>query len=327
MIERVLSYSGGKDSTALYLLALEHGKPFTPVFADTGHEHEATYDYVRDLPRKTGGPQIRWVKADFSSRFESKRKFIAEKWPMHGVPADRVERALSVLHPTGNPFVDLVMLKGRFPSMKTRFCSEELKLVPIFNEVTAPLARAGATVVSWQGVRAEESLARSTLPMRQRVSLAPYCLKKHERDEAEAWRSYAFRPLIRWTRDEVFAFHRRHGIEPNPLYAEGMTRVGCMPCINCSKNELAQIAARFPEHIARVKEWEIIASQASKRGSTTFFNAVNDPTYVEGEHVTHENFGIDRHVAWAQTARGGRQLDLGLMADSMTECNAWGTCE
>ena len=122
------------------------------------------------------------------------------------------------------------------------------------------------------------------------------------------------------------------GVQTMP--AAGMQQVGAARLVRTvghglvsGKNELAQIAARFPEHIARVKEWEIIASQASKRGSTTFFNAVNDPTYVEGEHVTHENFGIDRHVAWAQTARGGRQLDLGLMADSMTECNAWGTCE
>ena len=81
----ILSYSGGKDSTAMYLLALElaerHGFDFTPVFADTGNEHEATLDYVRDLPRRTGGPEIRWVKADFAEDFERKRRFIAAKWP------------------------------------------------------------------------------------------------------------------------------------------------------------------------------------------------------------------------------------------------------
>ena len=59
-MKRVLSISGGKDSTAMYLLALELGRDFTAVFADTGNEHEITYDYVRDLPRKTGGPEIRW---------------------------------------------------------------------------------------------------------------------------------------------------------------------------------------------------------------------------------------------------------------------------
>ena len=40
----VLSFSGGKDSTAMYLLALEQGVDFLPVFADTGHEHDLTYE-------------------------------------------------------------------------------------------------------------------------------------------------------------------------------------------------------------------------------------------------------------------------------------------
>ena len=41
----VVSVSGGKDSTATYLLALEQtGGDFDAVFADTGNEHEATYE-------------------------------------------------------------------------------------------------------------------------------------------------------------------------------------------------------------------------------------------------------------------------------------------
>ena len=73
----VLSFSGGKDSTALYLLALEQGVDFLPVFADTGHEHELTYDYVRNISRLTGGPEVKWVRADFSAAFARKRMFIA----------------------------------------------------------------------------------------------------------------------------------------------------------------------------------------------------------------------------------------------------------
>ena len=325
----VLSYSGGKDSTALYLLAMETGRPFIPVFADTGNEHDATYDYVRALPALTGGPPIRWVTADFTEDFARKRAFVAKVWPQHGVPTEKVERALKVLEkPTGVPFLDLCIRKGRFPSIKTRFCTDELKLVPMFREVARPLARAGATVVSWQGVRAEESLARSHLSRRQRINLAPFSLKKHEKDEAEGWRAYAFRPLIDWTKRDVFAFHARHGIKPNPLYAQGMGRVGCMPCINCRKAELREIAARFPEHIDKIAEWERICADVAKRGdSATFFGACDDPNYIDGELVTLEEFGIRRRVEWSRTSRGGRQLDLGLMSDTLTECNAWGTCE
>ncbi|MGA4815516.1 phosphoadenosine phosphosulfate reductase family protein [Pseudomonas aeruginosa] len=39
--------SGGKDSTALLLLAIERGaEDLQAVFADTGHEHPQTYEYI-----------------------------------------------------------------------------------------------------------------------------------------------------------------------------------------------------------------------------------------------------------------------------------------
>lgn len=59
-MKHVLSYSGGKDSTAMYLLALEQGWDFLPVFADTGNEHEITYDYVNSLAARSGGLCKRW---------------------------------------------------------------------------------------------------------------------------------------------------------------------------------------------------------------------------------------------------------------------------
>ena len=106
----VVSVSGGKDSTATYLLALERrersGRQFTAVFADTGNEHEWTYDFVRELAHKTGGPEPVWVKADFAADMERKRAFIARKWPLDGVPQAMVDRA-GVIAASGNPFLDL----------------------------------------------------------------------------------------------------------------------------------------------------------------------------------------------------------------------------
>ncbi len=36
-----------------------------------------------------------------------------------------------MLHASGNPFLDLCMIKGRFPSRKAQFCTQELKLAPM----------------------------------------------------------------------------------------------------------------------------------------------------------------------------------------------------
>lgn len=335
-LEHVVSISGGKDSTALYLLALERrekkGMPFTAVFADTGNEHEWTYDFVRTLAQKTGGPEPIWVKADFSVQMARKRDFIAKRWPRDGVSSDRVEKAISLLHPTGNPFLDLCFLHGRFPSSKTRFCTEELKIAPMFEQVQLKIFEAGKTLISWQGVRAEESLARSGLTRWQKLNPVPFGAPIAVRRRGESWRSYTYRPLIDWKVGEVFSFHTKHGVAWNPLYDVGMTRVGCMPCIMCRKDELRAIADRFPEHIDKIEQWEALASELNKKGVSTFFNVSDDPVIAPEFGNTEwdlARFGVRSKVEWSKTSRGGRQYDMALDAQEAfgTACNAYGACE
>jgi 3'-phosphoadenosine 5'-phosphosulfate sulfotransferase (PAPS reductase)/FAD synthetase len=325
--EHVVSVSGGKDSTATYLLAIERGMPFTAVFADTGHEHPATYEYVSTLAERAGGPPIVTVKADFAAAMARKRRFILEKWPTHGVPMDRVERAAALMLPTGNPFLDLMMVKGRFPGAKSRFCTDELKLVPMWLGVTKPILDEGRAVISWQGVRADESLARRDLMRFQRINMAPYCLSKAQRAEGEQLRAYAYRPIHAWSRADVFAMHARHGLAPNPLYGEGAERVGCWPCIFVKKAELRLIAEFDPSAIDRVEEWENIVGDVSKRGVATFFAAVDDPLFQPGAIVTQGEFGIRSFVEWSKTSRGGRQYNLMAEFEMGASCAEIGVCE
>ena len=75
-----ISISGGKDSLAQWLRAIENDVPHMCVFADTGHEHPQTMEYLDYLESKLG--KVIRVKADFTRQIEGKRKFIAEKWPV-----------------------------------------------------------------------------------------------------------------------------------------------------------------------------------------------------------------------------------------------------
>nr|WP_213509905.1 phosphoadenosine phosphosulfate reductase family protein [Paenibacillus macerans] len=326
---------------------LELGVTLERVFADTGHEHPMTYKYLGYLEHALG--PIRWVKADFTDRIVRKRLYVQNHWPRKltmdvpghwysdaeepgeapdwepedkergwsagewtWLPAQRgmtdneaaavVERALTVLYPTGIPFLDLCLWKGRFPSTKARFCTQYLKTEVIQDQIMVPMLEQGYDIVSWQGIRAEESRARANLT---------------EREEGKGFS--IFRPLIRWTADDVFAIHRKHGIDPNPLYKLGMGRVGCMPCINCSKAELFEIARRFPTEIARIAEWERLVKLASKRQAATFFpTARNMPE------------GIDGWVEWSKTTHGGRQYDLlkAIEFEDVPACSsAYGLCE
>jgi 3'-phosphoadenosine 5'-phosphosulfate sulfotransferase (PAPS reductase)/FAD synthetase len=370
----IVSVSGGKDSTALLLLAIEREtENLQAVFADTGHEHPQTYEYVKYLNDKVF--PIRTIKADFTERIAKKAQFVSEKWKpslmadIPGVPGrweyigpgapagteivvdedgedrldwerpeqppdprdpyapqsshvwkwhpaippragateaeaeEKIQRALAVLKPTGNPFLDLCIWKGRFPSTKARFCSEELKRNPITDQVHNPLINQGIDVVSWQGVRADESENRRNLPERE-------CKVVDADTGAELWN---YRPILTWTAEDAFAMHRKHGIEPNPLYKQGMGRVGCMPCIHCRKDELLEISKRFPEEVARVAEWERIVGEASKRDRSTFFataQLAGPQQTSDGDEVTLEEHGIWQAVEWAKTSRGGRQYDI-----------------
>lgn len=306
----IVSVSGGKDSTALLLLAIERQPDnLQAVFADTGNEHEITYEYVQYLS-DTVFP-IRTVKADFGRQIAGKREYVLTKWAEKGVSQEAIQRASAALVPTGNPFLDLCIWKGRFPSIKAAFCSEELKRNPIINQVQKPLLDAGDDVISWQGVRRDESLRRSLLTDNE--------LKKSYPNGAELWN---YRPIIDWTAQDCFAMHKKHGIKHNPLYEMGMGRVGCMPCINCRKDELLEISKRFPEAIERIRQWENAVKQASKPQAATFFTAPSDDSEWSATQT------IDVVVEWAKTSRGGKQYDwLRTELDAPLCTSLYGLCE
>lgn len=50
--KNIISMSGGKDSLAQCLVAIENNIPHERVFADTGHEHPQTMDYLDYLESK-----------------------------------------------------------------------------------------------------------------------------------------------------------------------------------------------------------------------------------------------------------------------------------
>jgi|11_taG_2_1085331.scaffolds.fasta_scaffold00243_6 3'-phosphoadenosine 5'-phosphosulfate sulfotransferase (PAPS reductase)/FAD synthetase len=310
----VVSVSGGKDSTATLLLALEHGQrtgeEVRAVWCDTGHEHPKTVEYV-DYLRKTLDVEIVRLAADFTDRIAKKRAFVDENWP-----EPRRSRAMSVLaSPTGNPFLDLCLWKGRFPSSRGRFCTGELKVKPIEEYL---LSIEAPRVVSWIGVRRDESRARASTPDWE-----------HDFNDGNGGGLLRYYPIAGWTAADVFRKHEECSTEANPLYRQGLSRVGCMPCIMARKSEIHTIAQRWPEEFDRVAEWEKIVAAASKRGSSTLFNVSDDPTFKPEDYdkIDPELHGIWMKAEWAATSRGGRQLDWTTTAEPAQCTSVYGLCE
>jgi 3'-phosphoadenosine 5'-phosphosulfate sulfotransferase (PAPS reductase)/FAD synthetase len=305
---RLVSMSGGKDSTACLLLALErHPKDeVRAVYADTGNEHELVDGYIEYLEKQTG-ISVHKIRPDFTDWWWRRRDYVRDKWPEKGVPDDVIKRVLAVMEkgPTGNPYLDLCIIKSRFPARRVQFCTQFLKTEPL-TEYAMQLVDEHGAVESWQGVRGEESPSRAKQPEREDVGGG----------------LTIYRPILRWKVEEVFAFHRKHGIEVNPLYRLGMNRVGCMPCINSSKDQILEISKRFPQHIDRIAEWEAIVSEASKRGNSTFIPAPgeNDTAWERGN--------IRQVIRWSQTKRGGRLTDWIRQTDEPAACSSsYGLCE
>ncbi len=363
-VVHVVSVSGGKDSLATWLIALKRcpAGSVVAIFCDTGNEHEETYAYLDYLERALG-LRIHRLRADFTEELAAKRMYIARDvrhrreykrvpktdragnpvWIRDKAGAVRLfpvldddgqptgeqaprqawgwdggrrvrwtnkakRRALGVMHPSGNPFLDLCMWKGRFPSRMAQFCTQELKRNMAVG-FQLDLLDKGHRVVSWQGVRRDESENRRNA-------------KKAERAAPGLWQ---FRPLVEWTANQVIALAEARGIRHNPLYRQGMTRVGCMPCINVNKGELRQIAVRFPEHPERISEWERIVGMCSKRGFSTF---ITDAHTASDRRAVFADLNIWSRIEWAKTTRGGRQFDLLAVLDEPSACSsAYGLCE
>lgn len=126
----VICYSGGKDSTALWLWAQrEKIEPRRIIYCDTGWEHPATLAYIDEMERRMGEPIV---------RLRGKETF-----------EERVVR-----------------LRG-FPSSGKRWCTDELKRQPTRRYLDQLREETGDEVQVLVGVRADESRKRATYAERE----------------------------------------------------------------------------------------------------------------------------------------------------------------
>lgn len=122
-MKNIISFSGGKDSTALILWAKENLAEFDTVFCDTKWEHNLTYEYI-----------------DYINKTLLDGKLIT-------VSSEKYDG-----------FVDLSIKRKRIPSGMARFCTEELKLKPMQNYI-----KEFEDVHMYLGIRRDESHSRSKL--------------------------------------------------------------------------------------------------------------------------------------------------------------------
>ena len=288
----VVNVSGGKDSTATCLHLQELGLPYRAIFFDTGWEHASTYDYLTEyLPTKIGPIDQLVRKRDMRT---PELEALAQKYEA------RIGRY--------SPMIRWTIFNCMFPSRVLRFCTRQLKMYP----VTDYLKKMDDEPINVVGIRAEESRARSKMP---------------EWEWSDGMDCEVWRPLIRWTFQDVIEVHQRHDVSPNPLYLGNnpVERVGCYPCIFARKSEIKGLALRSPERIDLIRDLE----NDLQRLRVKKWDANNEPhsdvaTWFQSRGGA---WPIDRVVEWSRTKHGGRQFELFDALPGEQGCVRWGMCD
>ena len=207
---------------------------------------------------------------------------------------------------------------GFFPSRRAKWCTQELKVQPICRYLQS-LVVAGVDPVNTVGIRHEESAKRAEM---------------EEWDWSKDYDCEIWRPLIKWTEQDVIEIHHRHGLAPNPLYLRGARRVGCWPCINSRKDEIRLVSETDPGRIQKLRDLEAHVTNTCRekvesRGEKWGEKRNGDECYTGSDVLGFFGAGkpIDSVVAWSKTAKGGKNLALFAPEPADEGCMRWGLCE
>lgn len=180
----IASFSGGKDSQVVLDLCTRAipSTEFEVIYSDTGYELPTSlelYQQVQDHYHK--------LFPDLKFSLTRNHESVLNYWDKIGTPSDT-----------------------------HRWCCSVMKTAPLYRSLKIEGTNKQAKVLTFDGVRAEESTRRSNY---NRIGKGV----KHDTVINAS-------PILNWSSVEIFLYIWRHNITINKSYREGMTRVGCLIC-------------------------------------------------------------------------------------------------
>lgn len=239
----IVSFSGGKDSTALLLFLLDNGVPKERI--ELWHQEidgrgpslfdwEATPDYCRKVGEAFGVPvHFQWKEGGFMREmlrkdsltapilFELPDGTLAKTGGLHGTPSTRL----------------------RFPQpsadLRVRWCSAYLKIDVCAAAIRHQERFRGIRTLVLSGERGEESPQRA----RYAVLEPDKADLRHGRTPRHVDR---FRPLRDWKERDVWDILEKHRVRPHPCYLMGFGRCSCKFCVFGNATQFASAACVSP---------------------------------------------------------------------------------
>lgn len=266
----LVSWSGGKDSQACLIWAAEKfgAKNIEAVFCDTGWEHEVTYRHVKLIPESLG-VRLTTLK---SSKYDGFVDLAVKKGRMPSTTARFCTEELKIkpmIDYVLNHTDDLLIIQGiRADESENRALMESQ--CRYFKYYFQPYQTNTMVVERLTKKMQKQNLSDKDL---DKLKKAKGRLKKGKEDpkfhtyrkqDVFAWcEKYAddvLRPIFDWGDQQTISYSLDHGLPLNPLYYQGAVRVGCYPCIMCSKKEITDIVMNSPETINKIRDAETKSS-------------------------------------------------------------------
>ena len=256
----IVSFSGGKDSTACLLYLLDNGVPKEKI--ELWHQEidgrgpslfdwEVTPDYCRQVGAAFGIPVLfQWKEGGFTREMLREDSLTA---PIHFELPDGT--SVKVGGERGKPST-----RRRFPQpspdLRVRWCSAYLKIDVCATALRHDPRFQGIRTLVLSGERGEESPQRAKYAI-----LEPD--KADLRDGRHAFRHIdRFRPIRDWKEQRVWDILEKYRVRPHPCYYLGFGRCSCKFCVFGNQHQFASAAC-----ISRHKADRLIAFE-KEFGST-----------------------------------------------------------
>ena len=246
----VVGFSGGKDSVALVLHLLKMG--VSPDRIEL-HHHEvdgreggrlmewpSTVAYCRAFAKAFG---LRILFSWKEGGFE--REMLRNNTPTAPTHFETVSNGVMVAGGTSGK----LGTRRKFPQvsgdLRVRWCSAYLKVDCLDKILVNVPAYQGKRTLVLTGERAQESSNRANYAV-----FEPGRVNSNKR-HIDHWR-----PVHKWTEQQVWDILREFGVQGHPAYRLGWGRLSCMACIFGSANQWATIRAFAPAVFERIAAYE-----------------------------------------------------------------------
>lgn len=280
----IVSFSGGKDSTACVLHLLDLGVPADRIEL----WHQAVDGRPERDPRFFDWPCTESYCASFAKAFGMSYRV---QWREHGFlgemtkgdPAPRPTAPIGfelkedgleegLVGSTGGTGAPGVRLK--FPAvaadLQTRWCSSILKIDVAASSITNdPRFKAGGKVLMVTGERRQESSNR-----------AGYATVERHKSTTLKRRVEQWRAVLEWKEEEVWEIIERYRVRAHPAYYLGWGRVSCFPCIFGSPNQWASVKKLDRKQFDTILGYERAFKHTIQKGENIDDRAARGASFV-----------------------------------------------